>query len=321
MKTRHSGEDAPAAGPDWSVAVPTRATREALARIGTGIIAKLDGLPATVVLNDSAMPSPEPAWSKSAGVHILRAPGGGVARARNAVLDLAPTRFVVFVDDDVIVTRAALELLVATLRRGDAAVATARVLAAAATDGATRLHGGPLAFDRGTEHRTWRFIEEAPAVSPFSVWDFGVGAAFAVDLVMLGQARPVPGFDERLSNGRFCGGSEDSDFFFQAYRAGLAISYVADAVVYHEFPEGWAALRRKCRQYALSDGAFYAKWRKASRPSDFIKDGIGWAARMRQQIADRLGGRDAVPFVSLAAEPAYKAIGGAYWLARHERWF
>lgn len=306
----------PAEPADWIVAVPTRGDAESLARIERNIVARLPGVPVTVLRNGAAG-EPGDGWpgSPSCEVRLVEAPGGGVSRARNGALDL-PARTVVFVDDDVVVSAKALELLVRGQRANRAAVSTARVTPAASKHPNAVLFHRFLGFDRGATAHTWSLRERsAPRVSPLGVWDFGVGATFAVDLPALAVASPAIRFDERLSNGRLGGGTEDVDFFYQAYLAGLRISYEAAATVEHLFAEDHAAVVGKCRQYALSDGAFYAKWLRRTSPSDWGREITGWAARFAAQAGRMATGHPAVPIHSLAAEPALKLIGGALWFA------
>jgi hypothetical protein len=140
-----------------------------------------------------------------------------------------------------------------------------------------------------------------------------VGATFAVDLPLLDARPETVRFDERLSNGRFCGGSEDVDFFYAAYHLGHVVTYVAEAVVEHVFPTSPAAVSAKCRQYALSDGAFYAKWARHLSPADLHGEVTGWLGRIAKGATDRACGRPAVPVTDLLAEPLYKLVGGLTW--------
>lgn len=292
-------------GNDWTVVVPTRGDAAGAARIAENIVDRLDGVPVMVVRNGGTGERPP----RRPGVQILDVPGGGVARARNAALAAATTRSVVFVDDDVIVSGAALRTLVARQREAGASIATARVRPADAPHHG--LFDDSLAFDRGCVSRTWRLGPEGERpMPPLDVWDFGVGATFAVDRALLGDAVR---FDERVSNGRFCGGSEDVDFFYAAYLAGHTVSYVADAVVEHLFPLAASAVVAKCRQYALSDGAFYAKWARHLSASDLRREAAGWWERIGKRRDDRAAGRPAVPLPDLLAEPVYKLVGGVTW--------
>jgi GT2 family glycosyltransferase len=294
---------------DWTVVVPTRGDAAAAARIEDNIVNRLDGVPVMVVRNGGGRGE---GMARRPDVEVVDVPGGGVSRARNAALAAATTRTVVFVDDDVVVSGAALRTLVSRQREAGATIACARILPADAAHHG--LFDEDLGFDRGPVSRAWRLgADAAEPLSPFNVWQFGVGATFAVDRALLGAGGAAVCFDERLSNGRFCGGSEDVDFFYAAYVAGRTVCYVADAVVEHLFPPTAAAVSAKCRQYALTDGAFYAKWARRVSASDLRGEVTGWWGRIAKRRADRAAGRLAVPLSDLLAEPVYKLVGGVTW--------
>lgn len=293
------------------VVVPTRGDAAGVARISENIVGRLDGITVLVVRNRCA--PAEADWARLAqrpNVRIIDRFGGGVARARNAAIGTATSRTVVFVDDDVVVSESALQTLVARQRSAGATIATARVVPANAAH--HQLFDADLGFDRGSEGSTWT-VGQSKRLSPLHVWQFGVGATFAVDLSLLSSKGNAIRFDERLSNGRFCGGSEDVDFFYAAYLTGHMVSYVAEAVVEHVFPLSAAELSAKCRQYALSDGAFYAKWARYVSAADIGGEIMGWFRRLGKSVANRTHGRPAVPILDLLAEPLYKLVGGATW--------
>lgn len=302
---------APACGDvdDWMVVVPTRGDAAAAARIESNIVNRLDGVPILIVRNGQGCGE---GVARRPGVEVVDVLGGGVSRARNAALTVATTRTVVFLDDDVVVSGAALRRLVAYQRGTAAAIACARILPAEAPH-----HGlfeEDLGFDRGPISRVWRLGDgAAEPISPFNVWQFGVGAAFAVDRALLGAGDATISFDERLSNGRFCGGSEDVDFFYTAYVAGHTVCYVADAVVEHLFPVTSADVSAKCRQYALTDGAFYAKWARRVSLNDLRGEITGWWGRLGKRRGDCEAERPAMPLPVLLVEPVYKFLGGAVW--------
>ncbi|WP_300606662.1 glycosyltransferase [Trebonia sp.] len=295
------------------VAVPTRGDAASATRISENIVGRLDGIPVIVVRNRCVPAETDTDWANLAqrpNVQIIDRFGGGAARARNAAISTATSRTVVFVDDDVRVSESALRTLVARQRSASAAIATARVVAANTAH--HQLFDADLGFDRGSDDGTWMVGQSKP-LSPLNVWQFGVGATFAIDLSLLGSKGNAIRFDERLSNGRFCGGSEDIDFFYAAYLNGHIVSYVAEAVVEHIFPISAAEVSAKCRQYALSDGAFYTKWAQHVSAADIRGEIAGWLRRLGGSIANRSRGRPAVPILDLLAEPLYKLMGGATW--------
>jgi glycosyltransferase involved in cell wall biosynthesis len=294
----------------YQVVVPTRGSVDAVTRVHRNIAAQLPDAEVVLVLNGSGETGR--ATAEGLGMRVHECAGGGASRARNAGLAVAEGPVLVFLDDDVIVSRDAVAALVAGLHRTGAAVATARVLPADTRAGTFPVYERYLGFDRGATTRFWPPSTDPGRhpVSPFAVWEFGVGAAFAVDVRRLGGRR----FDERLSNGRVCGGTEDVDFFYQAHHCGLAITYEATAVVHHLFPTGGREMKAKVRQYALADGAFYAKWIRFATPADLCRDVVGWLRRLRQQAAHAVRGEPAVPVPTLLAEPVYKLMGGLWWV-------
>lgn len=303
----------------YQVVVPTRGTMDAVQRVHQQIADQLPSGVVTMVLNPTARDKldPEiPERCRARGMSPTVCPGGGVARARNAALTLAPREILVFLDDDVLATSEAVRRLVDELQRTEACIATGRVLGRPSGRPSDALWRTDLAFDRGTESRTWT-ARDGVFVSPLCVWQFGVGAAFAVDVTRMKQMLGgMVSFDERLSNGRFAGGTEDVDYFYSLYVAGGGITYVADAVFWHDFPTSSRGLRAKCRQYAIADGAFYAKWRVHVSSTDIASEVRGWCARLTRHLRARLSRQPAVPLRSLLAEPLYKAVGVLTWQLR-----
>lgn len=300
---------------DFSVMVPTRGSDQALNAIAENIASRLGDAPLRVMLNRANAPNPS-TWQNvldrcpDARFHL--SPGGGVARARNLALRVAPTDVVVFVDDDVLLPLGALPRLVERLRHTAAGVATARIVPAASAGTAAELHRRFLGLDRGLSSR--RFTRQDLAqLSPMDSWELGVGAAFAVQRAMLDRVASPPAFDESLSNGRFCGGAEDVDFFLQCLHADVPVVYCPEAVFEHRYPEAMNNVRTKMRRYARADGAFYAKWGRFLAWSDVVGDLADWAHRVRLH-ARRAAARDAhVPLAALIEEPFDKLVGAAWW--------
>ena len=144
-------------------------------------------------------------------------------------------------------------------------------------------------------------------------WCMGVGAAFAVDRSRLRKVSQPPIFDESLSNGRFCGGAEDVDFFYQCLSAGLDVDYCANAVFTHQEVLGLSNLRAKMIRYARADGAFYAKWRGLLDSRELLRDLGGWSSRVKMHIARRIRGEISLPIGILLREPFEKALGATWW--------
>jgi GT2 family glycosyltransferase len=303
----------------WQVFVPSRGTVEAVERVHRQIAAQLPPDCVTIILNPPAQDRLDSDISRrcrALGMTSVVCVGGGVSRARNAALALASKELLVFLDDDVTATADAVCCLVDALRRTEACVATGRVVCRPSGSTTDELWRTDLALDRGTASRFWTSRSGA-FVSPFDVWQFGVGAAFAIDVLSMRHALGhVVTFDERLSNGRFAGGTEDVDYFYSVYVAGGGIAYVADAVFKHDFPASSRGLWAKCRQYAIADGAFYAKWRSHTHPTDLVGEIYGWCERVARHVHTRARRQPTVPLRSLLAEPVYKAVGALTWQLR-----
>jgi cellulose synthase/poly-beta-1,6-N-acetylglucosamine synthase-like glycosyltransferase len=294
------------------VVVPTRGTTTAIERICANIAGNVCAYDLLIILNgtDETKLKRSEALATEKGLQTVRCPGGGVARARNFALATSDADVLVFVDDDVVVTADAIKRLSDVIASDVVDVATARVLPTELPQQTfNTIYDAYLGFDRGTERRSW---QRPGQLSPFTVWDIGVGALFAVNRPKVLEHKAVR-FDERLSNGRFCGGTEDVDFFMQAFHAGLRLTYEPEAVVHHQFPDDWTGMRRKCRQYALTDGAFYAKWYREADPVDFVNEIRGWARRLAMHGVRAVEDRPRVPLVSVAIEPLYKLFGAAAW--------
>lgn len=295
-----------------AVVVPTRGTVAAIERIETNIAENIGDYEIVVILNgtDTAELKRSEVLAMKQSLRTVRCPGGGVARARNFALTISDAEVLAYVDDDVVVTAEAIERLSDVITHDAVDVATARVLPVKTSHQRfDAIYAAYLGFDRGTQRRSWR---NPARLTPFTVWNIGVGALFAVNRLKVLQRKTVR-FDERLSNGRFCGGTEDVDFFMQAFQAGLTLAYEPEAVTHHQFPNNWIGLRRKCRQYALTDGAFYAKWRREAQPIDLVNEILGWTRRLVTHTLRTVDGRPCVPLASIATEPLYKLAGAAAW--------
>lgn len=299
----------PGSGPQYSIIVPTRGDPSALRRVGEQVQAVPSDVPFLVVLNRSADAAVRAQLAPgSAAVQFC--PGGGVARARNLALRLAPTNIVVFLDDDVIACPEAVAALAGRLDDTSLGLATGRVVAAPSDASAYPLYRDYVGFDRGdADHR----FPAGDVPTPMTAWQLGAGAAFAVRRSALDAVPTPPGFDETLSNGRFCGGAEDVDFFMQCLQAGIGIAYCADAVFSHRFPSSLTSVRRKMRAYARADGAFYCKWRHMIERGDLIDDAVAWRRRVVEHAAAWARREPHLPLMTLLQEPAGKAVGALWW--------
>ncbi len=296
----------------YTIIIPTRGDPAALRRIAAQVASFPEVTSLLVIVNRSRLVARSCVLESLSdlGVTVSFCPGGGVARARNLALRMASTDVVVFVDDDAATSVEAVAHLTRELRDGRTGVVTGRVVPAPSDSQTFTLYRDFFGLDRGATAR--RFSGGAP-LPPMQAWQLGVGAVFAVRRTLLDAVASPPSSDESLSNGRFCGGAEDVDFFLQCVHAGISLSYCADAVFPHEFSSSGGALRRKITAYARADGAFYCKWRHAIGPSAVVRDLLGWATRARYHTVAKIKGSPHLPLAPLLAEPVEKLIGAVWW--------
>jgi GT2 family glycosyltransferase len=224
-----------------SIVIATRdrpgVLRETLRSIGEG-----DRLPAEVIVADqSARASELPSLGEEVSVRHLRLPAEGVSRARNTAIAAATKPILVFTDDDVLVERDWLRLLVEALRRAPSRTAvTGRVLAAEA-DG------------------------HVPSVTHWQEREVFAGRLFADVLFQNNMAihreafDEVGAFDERFGPGSAFPSAEDNDLGYRLLEAGYTIEFVPEAVVHHRGARRGRELVMLQWAYGRGQGAFYAK--------------------------------------------------------------
>jgi hypothetical protein len=304
----------------YTLVVPTRGDRAALERIAVDIAPAATRGAFLLICNNSSGPHQE-GWDSIRAAHpetVWRTcPGGGVSRARNLAMRISRTDAIVFADDDVVLQELALERLIANLE-STAAVVTGRVIPADPGGALGELHTTYLGLDRGPATRTYT-PADLSRITPTRVWELGVGAFFAVRRSRLDVAVTPPTFDESLSNGRFCGGAEDSDFFYQTLTSGLTLVYDADAIARHRYSTDLGAVSTKVRRYSRADGSLYAKHAASLGPGAAVADLVHWAERVRLHTRSACKGQPHVPLLSLLAEPADKTAGFLWWKAAARR--
>jgi GT2 family glycosyltransferase len=168
----------------------------------------------------------------------------GLSHARNLGIKIAQYDWLVFTDDDVLVTPDWCSMLLrALVDAGQRAVVTGRVLAV-------------------REHHNGGFApsikeDENPAMYEGRV---GQDVLYSNNMALPKSAiAQIGDFDERLGPGTRFPSAEDSDLGFRLLEAGYRILYVPQAVLYHRAwrtDRDYLALRRS---YGIGRGAFYAK--------------------------------------------------------------
>jgi GT2 family glycosyltransferase len=179
----------------------------------------------------------------------------GLSRGRNLGITTARSEWVLFVDDDVIVSPEWFERLSEAINSaGPRVVITGRVLS-----GDPEFQG---AF--------------APSLSPSEKWTVHRGRP-GTDLLSLGNAaiprvafEEVGLFDTRLGPGSRFPSSEDNDLGFRLLEAGYSIVYDPAIVVTHRAWRARRALLPLRWSYGRGQGAYFAK--HASRRDRYMLD-------------------------------------------------
>ena len=215
----------------YTIIIPTRGQADDFTRIKINFSSLPTDLPLIVVANRN-FTTLTAGLADRPNTRVFFVPGGGVARVRNIGMWVAETDILVFIDDDVSPNMASIDILVNRLTSSTATVATARIRSSTAHDQISELYQWFFNLDRGDTSYT--FDEKfGKNLSPMKAWSLGVGAAFAINRSSFKRIAQLPMFDETLSNGRYCGGAEDVDFFFQCAQAGLVVEYCAEATFLH----------------------------------------------------------------------------------------
>ena len=168
----------------------------------------------------------------------------GLSYARNLGVKTAQNDWLVFTDDDVLVSPGWFgALLRALIKESERAAVTGRVLALkeASYQGfapSTREDDHPVVYEGRVGQDPLNSVNMA--FRKFAIAEIG-------------------GFDERLGPGTRFPSAEDNDFGFRLLDAGFRIVYVPQALLYHRAwrtDRDFLALRRN---YGIGRGAFYAK--------------------------------------------------------------
>jgi GT2 family glycosyltransferase len=168
----------------------------------------------------------------------------GIARARNIGIRIANGRIVVFLDDDIVVTRAAIRNLVAHYASPRVAACPGRIVSLR-DDWLSRLFEKYSSYDRGVRgyevgrndmnvitllksgvaHLVGSSVKVNPP--PYSL-------SYGLYSFRKGVLENLGGFDENLGRGTPQRGGEDVDMYYRILRHGYVIVYEPRSIAYHD---------------------------------------------------------------------------------------
>lgn len=233
--------------PAASLIIPSRDRAEILAETVRSVLAG-DRVPTEIIVVDqSEGPNPtleDLARTHAGSVRYLWQPDSGVSRARNRGILEAKHDVLVFVDDDVRVTRTWYRHLVrALVEAGPDAAVTGRVLPEASDD-----EGGfvPSTID-----------DPEPAIYSGRI---GTDILYSNNMALWRTLVEAVGpFDERFGGGATFRAAEDNEFAFRLLEGGFRIHYTPNAVLYHRAWRSKSDYHLLSWRYGYGQGAYYAK--------------------------------------------------------------
>ena len=174
--------------------------------------------------------------------HYIKSDTTGISRSRNIAFEHASHAIVVVIDDDCIVAKDWLEVIVrALLAASPKTVVTGRVLADESEGGfAPSLH----ASDTQAEFRG------RITTDPLATFNFALRAT---------TYAAVGPFDSRIGPGTRFPSSEDNDYGYRLLLAGYTIVFEPAALVYHRAWRTEANYRAVRYAYGRGQGAYYGK--------------------------------------------------------------
>ena len=214
--------------PKVSIVIPHYRSHEMLDRCLESIFRCGASLPfETIVVDDSGIPGSETAldvWRPR--IRISKNPENlGFSKSCNRGAKIAAGRYLVFLNDDTVVTPAWLDALVAFIERESSAAVVGPKLLYPSSN--TIQHCG-MVFNEGRigEHLYRLLPGYLPAANRVRRFRALTGACF---LIRRDEFFRVGGFDEAYSNG-----GEDTDLCLRLHAAGRGVFYCPESVVYHD---------------------------------------------------------------------------------------
>lgn len=202
---------------------------------------------------DSVIRLVEEEFQRKVPVRATREPEPGLSHARNRGLAVASPRseIVVYADDDVLVDRDWLAVLVAGFARGDRVGATSGLtLPDVLETPAQRWVEGFGGRIRGFDTRVFDLADPPPdrPLFPFTIGDFGAGRNMAFRRELLEE---LGGFDVALGPGTVAHDGDDVEALLRVLLAGRQIVHDPAAIVWHAHPRDYGELEDRVWGYGI----------------------------------------------------------------------
>lgn len=203
----------------------------------------------------------------------LRLGKGCLSRARNLAMGKAQGEFLVFIDDDCLLTP-------------DYLAEMQRHVAQMQADGQQHfiIGGRVMLGDRADLPFT---IKDHPEPQTFHTGIHPGGFVQGCNFFLpSGTAALIGGFDPRFGPGARFRAGEDTDYLIRAHAAGVPLHYVPDMAVWHRHGRRtFAEVDRLNRTYAFANGAILAKHLRAH---PWLARHLAWT--IRSTLIEQLGG-------------------------------
>jgi GT2 family glycosyltransferase len=187
-------------------------------------------------------------FSGKCPIHYHFLEKAGLSRAYNAGMRVSDGEVIAGTDDDVIVPRDWLTRIARAFKEDPGVgLLYGQVLVPESLKEAER---------SGTEIPSLVFTKRERLAKGHGFKVFGMGANMAIRRALLDR---VGGFDEALGGGGPLRSSQDFDFAFRTYRAGMAVLLAPEVTVDHygtRTKDQWVGT---LKNYGIGDGAFYSK--------------------------------------------------------------
>ncbi len=212
-----------------------------------------------VVVDSSSTPDTRQV-TLSYPAEYIPAKGLGKSTAMNLAIDNLPSKYIAFLDDDIVVLNSQwLDRLMSNFSEESVAYVSGRVIAAETTTEAQEKWEKKGALDKGTK----RIVAGPEFFNRFYLHGVPVqlvtmGANHVVKREVLQE---IEGHDERFGPGEPIGGAgADLDLTYKVLQHGHTVVYDPTAVVAHHHPDTMEELKSKLYVYGISDTAIHTKF-------------------------------------------------------------